>query len=87
MFRKGKKINTYPSPTLPYLTQQATGYRLLVVGKVQYSMYSTRFDRWVGKVGKLVGKVVENGLLGIFPLEHSFYYRPIQVINPWNVCT
>lgn len=42
-------------------------------------MYSTRFDRWVGKVGKLVGKVVENGLLGIFPLEHSFYYRPIQV--------
>lgn len=50
MYRKGKKINTYPSPTLPYLTQQATGYRLLVVGKVQYSMYSTRFDRWVGKV-------------------------------------
>lgn len=42
-------------------------------------MYCTRFDRWVGKVGKLVGKVVENGLLGIFPLEHSFYYRPIQV--------
>lgn len=52
-----------------------------MVGKVQYSMYSTRFDRWVGKVGKLVGKVVENGLLGIFPLEHSFYYRPIQVIH------
>lgn len=26
MYRNGKKINTYPSPTLPYLTQQATGY-------------------------------------------------------------
>lgn len=25
MYRKGKKINTYPSPTLPYPTQQATG--------------------------------------------------------------
>lgn len=85
MYRKGKKNQylPFPYPTL----SDPTGYRLQVVGKVQYSMYSTRFDRWVGKVGKLVGKVVENGLLGIFPLEHSFYYRPIQVINPWNVCT
>lgn len=71
MYRNGKKNQylPFPYPTL----SDPTGYRLLVVGKVQYSMYSTRFDRWVGKVGsKLVGKVVENGLLGIFPLEHSF---------------
>lgn len=48
MYRNGKKNQylPFPYPTL----SDPTGYRLLVVGKVQYSMYSTRFDRWVGKV-------------------------------------
>lgn len=55
MYRKGKKNQylPFPYPTLSDPTGcmlQAACYRLLVVGKVQYSMYSTRFDRWVGKV-------------------------------------
>lgn len=79
MYRKVKTKKLIP--TLPYPTlTDPTGYRLLVAGKVQYIMYSTRFDRWVVGKGTVswVGKVVEKWVVGNFdPSSILFYYRPI----------
>lgn len=65
MYRKVKTKKIIP--TLPYPTlTDPTGYRLQVAGKVQYGMYSTRFNTVDGSVrySKLVGKVVEKWVVG-----------------------